>query len=84
MCANLTMTNITLIDPFAGNVATNLVASLAYALSFGCSIFLMWFSWIEKSKSFSNFRPVTQQLISFCLFQVSQSMKMKFFSKMNY
>ena len=68
---NSTTTKITLLEPFSGNLVTNLIASFAYVLSLGCSVFLIWFSWIEKSKYFSNFRPVTQQLLSFCLFQVS-------------
>ena len=71
MVNDSTTTNVILVDPFGGNVSMNILVSFAYTLSLGCSMFLFWFSWIERMNSFSNFRPVTQQLVSFCLVLVS-------------
>ena len=71
MVNDSTTTDVILVDPFGGNVSMNILVSFAYTLSLGCSLFLFWFSWIERMNSFSNFRPVTQQLVSFCLVLVS-------------
>ena len=68
---NTSASNLTLLEPFTGNLVTNLIASFAYVLSLGCSVFLIWFSWIEKSKSFSNFRPVTQPVLPEFFFKIS-------------
>ena len=81
MDVNATASNLSLLEPVSGNLIMNLIASFAYVLNLGCSVFLIWFSWIEKSKSFSNFRPVTQQLLSFCLFEVSTIKKVHFLMK---
>ena len=59
------------IDPFSGNLILNLIATFFAFMIVACSMFLIWFSNLERSKTFSQFRPLTQQLTSFAFFQVS-------------
>ena len=62
---------VVIIDPFSGNLILNLIATFFAFMIVACSTFLIWFSNLERSNTFSQFRPVTQQLTSFAFFQVS-------------
>ena len=62
---------VILIDPFSGNLILNIVSTFFAFKIVACSMFLIWFSNLERSNTFSQFRPVTQQLTSFAFFQVS-------------
>ena len=59
------------IDTFGGNLILNSIATFFAFMIVACSMFLIWFSNLERSKTFSQFRPLTQQLTSFAFFQVS-------------
>ena len=62
---------IVLVDPYSDNFWINVLASMSYLLSTSFSVFLIWFASIEFTGNFSEFRPLTQQLVSFCVFHVS-------------
>ena len=62
---------IVLVDPYKDNFWMNVLATVSYFLSTGFAMFLIWFASIEFTGNFSLFRPVTQQLVSFCVFHVS-------------
>ena len=64
---------IVLVDPYKDSFWINVLATLSYFLSTGFAMFLIWFASIEFTGNFSLFRPVTQQLVSFCVFHVSYS-----------
>ena len=64
--------NFISIDPFSTTKWMNWLASFCYFATLAGSLFLFWISYLERSKTFSQFRPVTQQLISFSYFQVSK------------
>ena len=77
--SNITFANLTsnvtfgivLVDPYKENFWMNVLATVSYFLSTGLAMFLIWFASIELAGNFSLFRPVTQQLVSFCVFHVS-------------
>ena len=62
---------IVLVDPYKDSFWINVLATLSYFLSTGFAMFLIWFASIEFTGNFSFFRPVTQQLVCFCVFHVS-------------
>ena len=62
---------IVIVDPYLDNFWMNVLVSLSYLLSTSFSMFLIWFASVEFTGSFSDFRPLTQQLVSFCIFHVS-------------
>ena len=64
-------TEVIIINPFDGQLALNIIASCCYIASLLCCLFLMSFAWLERTKTLSPLRPITQQLISFQFFQVS-------------
>ena len=64
-------TGIVVVDPYSDNFWVNVLVSMSYFLSTSFSVFLIWFASIEFTGNFSEFRPLTQQLVSFCVFHVS-------------
>ena len=71
LASNITNSGVVIVDPYVDNFWLNVLATLSYLMSTSFSMFLIWFASIEFTGNFSEFRPVTQQLVSFCVFHVS-------------
>ena len=72
LASNITISGIVIVDPYVDNFWLNVLATVSYIMSTSFSMFLIWFASVEFTGNFSEFRPVTQQLVSFCVFHVSQ------------
>ena len=71
LASNITISGIVIVDPYVDNFWLNVLATVSYFMSTSFSMFLIWFASVEFTGNFSEFRPVTQQLVSFCVFHVS-------------
>ena len=71
LASNITISGIVIVDPYVDNFWLNVLATVSYFISTSFSMFLIWFASVEFIGNFSEFRPVTQQLVSFCVFHVS-------------